>query len=494
MKKKILFRADGNSDMGLGHLYRLFAIFEMLKDHYECVFVTKESSATHVIPTGYTKKIIPENIDILQEPQWFSERYLPFEHIIVADGYQFTSEYQRQIKEEAFTLVYIDDLTTEHMYADLVINHSPHAQRTDYVAEPDTSFALGTSYAILRPSFLEEAQKERHIEQIERVFICFGGSDIHDLTSRFLKELLDLSAIKEFHILLGGAYDFSRIFELEQKNKERVFLYKNLDEDGIISLGKKCELAIVPTSTISYEVCSIKMLILGGYYVENQKYIYEALLKEQIIFDGGDFRTNVKGKYNKQVEKILNTPTVAINAYLKRQKHVIDGRSGERILQRINEISQDSILLRKANLQDTELLYNWVNNEEVRRNSINKSPIKWEDHKIWFKNKLADSTTLLLILEVNGIAVGQVRFDKVGEHFEIDYSVDEKYRGKGYGTTLIKRGILYLNHLKGRHKIVAKVSALNLASRKVFERIGFSFNKVEMNHNEPYDVFSLQKN
>lgn len=52
MKKRGVYREDGNSEIGLGHLFRLFAHFEILnvKGDYNCIFVTKENSAIHVIP------------------------------------------------------------------------------------------------------------------------------------------------------------------------------------------------------------------------------------------------------------------------------------------------------------------------------------------------------------------------------------------------------------------------------------------------------------
>ena len=52
----------------------------------------------------------------------------------------------------------------------------------------------------------------------------------------------------------------------------------------------KCQLAIIPSSTISYEACSVKMLILGGYYVDNQKRINEGLDLNGMIYNVGDFR------------------------------------------------------------------------------------------------------------------------------------------------------------------------------------------------------------
>ena len=42
MERRIIFRADGNSDIGLGHVIRSLALVEMLKDNFECVFAIQE--------------------------------------------------------------------------------------------------------------------------------------------------------------------------------------------------------------------------------------------------------------------------------------------------------------------------------------------------------------------------------------------------------------------------------------------------------------------
>ena len=51
--KEILFRADGNSEIGLGHLYRLFSLIEMLKEHFKFTFVSSENSTVNIIPNSY---------------------------------------------------------------------------------------------------------------------------------------------------------------------------------------------------------------------------------------------------------------------------------------------------------------------------------------------------------------------------------------------------------------------------------------------------------
>ena len=204
MKKKILFRADGNSQTGLGHLYRLFALVEMYKDSFDFIFVTKATSTLEVIPKNYSLELIPDEISIDDEPKWLSNVFSPSEYIIIADGYQFVSSYQKSLKSLDYFLMYIDDLTTEYMYADIVVNHSPSVVSSDFKSENYTQFALGMNYAILRPLFLDAASKTRKIDKIDTAFICFGGSDqlnLSLLATQALLENITFKKIKEGDLL-----------------------------------------------------------------------------------------------------------------------------------------------------------------------------------------------------------------------------------------------------------------------------------------------------
>ena len=62
MAKKIIFRADGNSQVGLGHLYRIFSLIEIAKRDYDYVLVTKEESTVAIIPNSYDVSLIPNNM------------------------------------------------------------------------------------------------------------------------------------------------------------------------------------------------------------------------------------------------------------------------------------------------------------------------------------------------------------------------------------------------------------------------------------------------
>ncbi len=93
--KKVICRADGNAKTGLGHLYRMFALYEIYKDIFDIVFLTRSDSTITVIPESYNIKLIPESIDITSEPEWIATHFLSKKTALIADGYQFISSYQK---------------------------------------------------------------------------------------------------------------------------------------------------------------------------------------------------------------------------------------------------------------------------------------------------------------------------------------------------------------------------------------------------------------
>ena len=335
---KILIRADGNSNIGLGHLFRSFALIEMFKDKYEYVFLTRQDSLNKIIPKKYNVSVVPENISYSEEPNWISRKYDSDKFIIIADGYQFNSSYQKKIKENKFYLVYIDDLTSEYMFADIVINHSLNLNIKDFVAAKYTEFALGTEFALMRPKFINAAKKIKKIKKINEVFICFGGIDFYDFTNRALEGVIEIPNISKINIVISSAYSHKNIYETLKKRKEDVCIYENISENEMIDLMSKCQLAIIPSSTISYEACCVKMLILGGYYVENQKRINKGLDLNGLIYNVGDFRQLNSQDFKKKVIKIIQDNISIYKKMIKNQSDMFDGKQKDRLNKLIESI------------------------------------------------------------------------------------------------------------------------------------------------------------
>lgn len=336
MTKKIIFRADGNSTTGLGHLYRLFSLVEIVKGSFEFVFLTHETSTEFVIPESYKKRTIPKNIGIEVEPEWLIANFSSKEYIIIADGYQYTASYQKSIKAKGYSLIYIDDLANQHMYADIVINHSPYIQEKHYRKELYTKLALGTKYALLRPLFLEAAKENKVIGKIDTAFVCFGGADPFNLSLKAVEALLQIESFKNIHVVLGGAYKHKEIFNLEEKHCDKIKTYRNLSEESLIKTMRQCHFAIAPASTILYELSCVKMFIFSGYYIDNQELIYKGFLSNEAIYKGGNMKDYQVSNFVNNINIILEEHK--FNHQIQAQKALFDSEIASRHLNLIKEI------------------------------------------------------------------------------------------------------------------------------------------------------------
>jgi RimJ/RimL family protein N-acetyltransferase len=83
------------------------------------------------------------------------------------------------------------------------------------------------------------------------------------------------------------------------------------------------------------------------------------------------------------------------------------------------------------------------------------------------------------IFEYKNTPVAQLRFD-TGEEAVISYSIDKKYRGRGWGTLVLQSGIeLFRDECHETIPVVGYVKAGNENSHRVFKDLGFKQSRSE---------------
>jgi len=434
----------------MGHIVRCIALAHMLKEHFEPVFVymeLPEYTIREIEALGFALSEIEQEDDLLRKSL--------DENITVLDGYHFTTGLRQSILKKNSKLVCVHDYEQPEHYADLIINHAPGLDPVKYMAKPGADFALGLKFAMLRPKFLAAAKQTRNINNINTVFIGFGGSDYINCTGRALKVAMDSDKFKRIIVVTGALFPFGDLIKEQIQEDQRVELHYNVSEEAVLRLMQESDLAIVPSSGMLYEALAAGCLAVAGYFVDNQKLVYERFLKEGLIIGSGNFT---------ETELVL-----AINEALSSGKilrNAIDGLSGTRILSKFLNLA---IKVRPCEAHDCDLLFRWVNRVEVRKNAVNPGPILYEDHQKWFHSKLNSSKTFIYITEFDGKPVGQVRYDLNGDHWLIDYFIEEQYRGLGLGKAILQK-TMQLNNMK---KLKAIVKQENLASEKAFLSLGF---------------------
>lgn len=143
--------------------------------------------------------------------------------------------------------------------------------------------------------------------------------------------------------------------------------------------------------------------------------------------------------------------------------------------------------IRKAKEDDCKLFYTWANDEETRKNAFNTSEIPYEAHVKWFKDKINNKNTHIYVCMSKNDYIGQFRIEKEGDGGIIDYSVDIKYRGKGYGKEILNKIIeCFKLGIFDVANLIGKVKLSNDASKKCFISAGFKLQ-------DSYENFVLYK-
>lgn len=298
--RKVILRADGNNNIGLGHVYRLLALAEILKNDFNCIFAINEpddfvvSQITKVCSCliflkSKTDYKVPDKLKPGEEILFDLQEHLTGDEIVVTDGYLFGTNYQAAIKATGAKLVCIDDMATTNFYADVVINHAPGVDKKSYKIQTYTKVLTGLEYAIIRPPFFNNLTTESNIEN--NIFISLGGADYFEYTLKVVGLLLQLDSFKILNVLTTSSFGKPLLKKLEMLSFKfpNIQLSFNLDAVQLVKVLDNCSHALVAASTVLLEAYSRGLKCIAGYYTKNQKLIYEGFITENLAVGVGHF-------------------------------------------------------------------------------------------------------------------------------------------------------------------------------------------------------------
>ena len=121
------------------------------------------------------------------------------------------------------------------------------------------------------------------------------------------------------------------------------------------------------------------------------------------------------------------------------------------------------------------LVYQWANDPTTRSLSYSTDPIPLNSHMEWFNKKIGSEDCVYLILLVDDIPAGQLRYDIKKNDFIISFGIDPAFRKKGLGTAILKLGENYLTAVfsESRLTLIGYVKNNNIPSLISFERNGY---------------------
>lgn len=339
----IWIRADGNSEIGIGHVMRCLTVAEELQAlGREVCFVLADKNMVGILQdrgldclvlhTDYT--CMESELDILSD---LVRKHCP--ELMLIDSYYVTEEYFRQVSRLVKT-AYMDDMGICSDFVELLINYNIYASREMYKVKEgsEVRFLLGSAYAPLRKEFRNNENVKP--KTVKNVFISTGGSDKYNLAGTILECVLKDEKLKEFtyHVICGKMNIHAEALKKLEEQCSNVCIHQNVT--NMAEIMQKCELAISAAGSTMYELAALSIPIITFSFAENQKTAVKTFESKNAAVSVGDYTDSDKKDFQMRITDAIKDlckdgkkrSEMAANAH-----RMVDGRGAIRIAQALTE-------------------------------------------------------------------------------------------------------------------------------------------------------------
>jgi spore coat polysaccharide biosynthesis predicted glycosyltransferase SpsG/RimJ/RimL family protein N-acetyltransferase len=467
MKVKIF--TEGGKSIGYGHLSRCIALYDEIQNR---------SIEVELIIYGDVGNIGLLKGKVFRNEDWINieylEKTLSSEDYVIVDSYKADIEHYEKIALKSKRALYIDDNGRIEYPRGIIVNPAIDSSHIDYSYMPEERVLKGSKYVILRPAFRYIENKKLQ-ENVRRIVVIMGGTDIRNITTKIVNNICEVNQ----NIIFDVVVDDFQFEKLSSINKiENVNYHKDLSEIEMKQIMLSADMAISAAGQTIYELIATQTPFIAIQVAENQQNNIDSLkeqLPSQIVL-----RYDDENLIEKLQEKILEIKGCEFRKKISEgMKNIIDGNGSKRIIDALlSERENEGIHLRRVQKQDIKDVFELSNEDYVRRYSINKNKILWEDHVKWFNKVLEDDNIVFYVVtDGSDSFLGQIRFNIDKDNATVSISLSNKLRGRGLSRSLLKQSIKKLFAEENQvNEIIAYVSEINVASMKIFTGLNFKVN------------------
>lgn len=499
MIRRVAFRADASARIGSGHVMRCLTLAQALRRRgAEVRFICRAhpgNLADKIEAAGMPVARLPAPPDpggVIADadyPAWLGvpvetdaaeaiaalEGWQP--DWLVVDHYALGADWEGALRPHVGAILAIDDLANRHHDCDLLLDQNLHPDgegRYDAVVPEGTGRLLGPEYALLSADYavLHPCTPPRD-SGIHHILVFFGFADSANLTERTVAAFLALDRRDiTLDVVIDPANPQAPTLRRMAGAAPHIVLHDPLPT--LAPLMLKADLAIGAGGATSWERCCLGLPTLVVTLAENQKPATAALDREGcVVWLGHHDAVDLDG-LTTALRQAIDTTDVADMS--RRCLALVDGGGTDRVTEFMMLQRNTPLRARRAWLSDEARLLRWANDPVMRRNAFNTAPIKPGEHRDWFHRRLRnpDACHIYVIETEHGLPIGQVRFDRDGEHWVISYALDPCGRRRGLGAPLLETALRAFRQGMTGPIVVGRVKADNPASCAVFESLEFT--------------------
>jgi UDP-2,4-diacetamido-2,4,6-trideoxy-beta-L-altropyranose hydrolase len=493
----IAVRVDSSTAIGLGHIQRCLALARALVDAGgRVVFVTRSLGSdgperiertgfrVHRLPAPGTGRVtdstpvhaawagVPWSQDAAQTVEALREQ--PPDRLVV-DHYAFDARWHSEVARAlACPVAVIDDLADRPLMCDLLIDHNvsdDHRQKyADCFSAPITLLG-GPRFALLGATYAD-APRYAVACSVRSIGIFMGGSDAANLSVQALRGCREFAHFDgPIEIVTTSANPHLAELKSEVGRYDAAKLSVDLPE--LSAFFARHDLQIGAGGGASWERCCIGAPTLAIVAAPNQKVVIDGLTARGAV-------ATIGGEALPSAENIGRAVrSLTVNAEQRRElaenaRRLVDGRGAMRVAL---AILAPALKLRRATVDDSDLVFRWRNDPSVRGVSRNSGFIDRRTHDRWIAEVIKDVRRHLFIAHIGARPVGVLRLDddETARSTEVSLYVGPDLHGLGLGRTLLRAAESACRSRPPGWRLTAIVLTENRKSRRLFERAGYRF-------------------
>ena len=352
--KEMLFRVDGNSKIGMGHIMRCLSIADAAKcSDFNCIFILSDVNCVKIVQErGYETIVLNTNYNELDSED-VQIRLLIKEKdcdVFFVDSYFVTYQYLSKVymflKEKNSLLVCMDCNADFTYPCDVLINYNIYgpSKRNFFEERYRNSkytiplLLLGTEYVPLRQEFYNMSIRNVH-EKAEKVLISTGGADWEQLTLEIVNQIICQKSELEFHIIIGCLNRDRYKIENICANVENIILH--YDVKNMKALMQEMDVAVSAAGSTLYELCATQTPTITYILADNQIMGAQQFSKHGVMINAGDISQLGSIKLSKNIIFLVND---LVNDYSarcdmsKKMKEIVDGNGAYKIVKELVSI------------------------------------------------------------------------------------------------------------------------------------------------------------
>ena len=316
LERRFLFRCDISPETGTGHLRRCLALAGELKKYgasvsFACRCANFDLARELCQVTDDWKaldwSLTPED-DVQEVIRLYRQQGM---EAAVIDHYRAAAEYQERLCNAGVRWLQFDWSARQPLWADWVLNASPAAEESVYMAlkqRSETCLLLGPAYALLRHEFYEWRPQARFREQVRKILLTFGGGDDRGAILFCLRAMKALEPSIERIVLVSSANPgLSDIMDWVGRN-DNSNIKLQVDAPEIARHMAQADLAINAGGTTTFETATMGLPSLIVQINDNQAPNASAWEQAGVAIDAGLLSNLNENTLGHQVMVLVNNP------------------------------------------------------------------------------------------------------------------------------------------------------------------------------------------